>query len=191
MVHAQTWSVQRALAWLFLVVALPTGVMLALLMPLGHVTDERAHVLRVASLLHGQWIGRRGPDLREDGTTQLRAGLDVDQAVLGVQNSEFQPKSTQEDVARSKAQRWAGFLHFYPIASVAIYMPVFYGPAAITMGVAKHARVGPFVATYAARLANLACFIILGLIRKQALGLMACLVAWCSSIRRGRHCGLC
>jgi len=31
----------------------------------------------------------------------------------------------------------------------------------------------------------------LGLIRKQALGLMACLVAWCSSIRRGRHCGLC
>jgi putative transposase len=29
----------------------------------------------------------------------------------------------------------------------------------------------------------------LGLIRKQALGLTACLVAWCSSIRRGRRRG--
>jgi hypothetical protein len=28
-----------------------------------------------------------------------------------------------------------------------------------------------------------------GFIRKQVLGLMACLVAWCSSIRRGRHRG--
>jgi len=29
----------------------------------------------------------------------------------------------------------------------------------------------------------------LGLIRKQVLGLVACLVAWCSSIRHGRHHG--
>jgi len=29
----------------------------------------------------------------------------------------------------------------------------------------------------------------LGLIRKQVLGLVACLVAWCSSIRRERHRG--
>jgi len=29
----------------------------------------------------------------------------------------------------------------------------------------------------------------IGLIRKQVLGLAACLVAWCSSIRRERHHG--
>ncbi len=160
--RAGTWSVRRALAVLFTAVALPTCTTLALLTPLGQVADEPAHVLRVASLLHGQWIGRRA-SVVEEGKTRIRAGLDVDQAVLGVQAGFLRPKPTQEDVARAWEQDWAGFLDFYPIASVAIYMPAFYGPAVVGMGVAKGAGAGPFVATYAARLANTACFVALGL----------------------------
>ena len=160
--NVDAWSVRRALAVLFAAVALPTCVMLALLTPLGQVADEPAHVLRAASLLHGQWIGRRAPVL-ENGKTQIRAGLDVDQALLGVQNGSSQSKLTQEDVTRARGQNWAGFRYFYPIASVAIYMPAFYGPAALGMGLAKRAGTGPFVATYVARLANTVCFVVLGL----------------------------
>ncbi len=160
--HAGRWSVRRALAALFVAVALPTCITLALLTPLGQVADEPAHVLRAASLLHGQWIGRRGPFV-ENGTTRIRAGLDVDQALFGVQNGPERPKITLEDLTRAREQGWAGFRYFYPIPSVAIYMPVFYGPAAAGMGMAKRAGAGPFVATYAARLANAASFVALGL----------------------------
>ncbi len=156
------WSVQRALASLFAAIALPTCVMLALLTPLGQVADEPAHVLRVASLLHGQWIGRRAPALTEDGTMRLRAGLDADQAIFGVQSGPEQHKLVQDDASRANAQNWAGFQYFYPIPSVAIYTPTFYIPAAIGMSLAKQAGAGPFIATYAARLANAACFITLG-----------------------------
>jgi hypothetical protein len=161
-VRADRWSVRRALAVLFVAIALPTCVTLALLTPLGQVADEPAHVLRAASLLHGQWIGRRGPFV-ENGKTQIRAGLDVDQAVFGVQNGPERSKATQEDVTRARGQGWAGFLFFYPVPSVAIYMPAFYGPAAAGMGMARLAGAGPFLATYAARLANTACFVALGL----------------------------
>jgi len=160
--RADAWSIRRTLAVLFVAAALPTCTTLALLTPLGQVADEPAHVLRAASLLHGQWIGRRASAI-EDGKARIRAGLDVDQALLGVQVGFLQPKPTQEDVARARKQDWAGFLDFYPIASVAIYMPAFYGPAAAGMGMAKLAGAGPFVATYAARLANTACFVALGL----------------------------
>lgn len=157
------WSVQRALAALFVAVALPTCVMLALLTPLGQVADEPAHVLRAASLLHGQWIGRRGLDPTVGDKIQLRAGLDVDQALLGVLNGPDRPKLTQEDADRASAQHWAGFRYFYPIASVAIYMPAFYVPAALGLGVARLAGAGPFAASYVARLSNVACFVGLGL----------------------------
>jgi len=160
--RANAWSIRRTLAVLFVAAALPTCTTLALLTPLGQVADEPAHVLRAASLLHGQWIGRRASVI-EDGKTRIRAGLDVDQALLGVQAGFVQPKPTQEDVARARGQGWAGLLDFYPIASVAIYMPAFYGPAAVGMGLAKQAGAGPFLATYAARLANVACFVALGL----------------------------
>ncbi len=119
-------------------------------------------MLRAASLLHGQWIGRRAP-YTENGVTRLRAGLDVDGALLGVQDSPFRPKLTEERVAQVMGQGWAGSRSFNPVPNVAIYMPAFYGPAAVGMGIAKRAGAGPFVATYAARLANVACFVGLGL----------------------------
>lgn len=160
--RAGAWSIRRALAVLFVVVALPTCTSLALLTPLGQVADEPAHVLRAASLLHGQWIGRRGPFV-ENGTTRIRAGLDVDQAIFGVQSGSERTKLTLEDMTRAREQGWAGFRYFYPIPSVAIYMPAFYGPAVVGMGAAKLAGAGPFVATYAARLANVASSVALGL----------------------------
>ena len=162
LVRADGWSVRHVLAALFAAVALPTCVMLALLTPLGQVADEPAHVLRVGSLLHGQWIGRRAP-YTENGKTWLRAGLDVDGALLGVQDSPFRPKLTEERLAEVTRQGWAGFRTFNPVPNVAIYTPTFYVPAAVGMGVAKRAGAGPFVATYAARLVNVACFIGLGL----------------------------
>ena len=55
-----------------------------------------------------------------------------------------------EDLTQAREQGWAGFLYFYPIPSVAIYMPAFYGPAAVGIGAAKLAGAGPFAAVAAA-----------------------------------------
>jgi len=44
---------------IFLVCALPTGLCLALLTPIGQVADEPAHIARAAGLLHGQIMGQR------------------------------------------------------------------------------------------------------------------------------------
>ena len=156
-------TLRRALALLFAVLALPTCLVLALVTPLGQVADEPAHVMRAASLLHGQWIGRRAPALMGNGTMRVMAGLDVDQAVLGVQGGPNQPKLAFDLVEWRREQGWAGFLYFYHIPSVSIYAPTFYAPAAAGMAAAKLAGAGPFVATYAARLANTALFAAMGL----------------------------
>ena len=156
-------ALRRVLALLFTALALPTCLALALLTPLGQVADEPAHVMRAASLLHGQWIGRRALGPLGNGTTRVMAGLDVDQAVLGVQGGPDQPKLTLAVFEHRRAQDWANFLYFYPIPNVAIYVPAFYVPAAVGMGVARRAGAGPFVATYVARLVNAACFAAMGL----------------------------
>lgn len=160
---AGVWTVRHALTVLFLLAVLPTCLTLALLTPIGQVADEPAHVMRTASLLHGQWIGRRAPTVMGDGSTRVMAGLDVDQAVLGVQGGPDRPKLLRDYALWSRAQGWAGFLYFYQIPNVAIYTPTFYVPAAIGMGAARWAGAGPFVATYAARMANVACFAAMGL----------------------------
>ena len=156
-------TLRRALALLFAVLALPTCLVLALLTPLGQVADEPAHVMRAASLLHGQWIGRRAPALMGDGTTRVMAGLDVDQAVLGVQGGPNQAHLDLKLFEWRREQGWAGFRYFYHIPSVSIYTPTFYVPAAAGMAATKLAGAGPFIATYAARLANAACFAAMGL----------------------------
>jgi len=54
--------------------------------------------------------------------------------------------------------------------------------------VGRIVQVKPSLAIWRAR-RNTVQLALLGLIRKQVLGLVACLVAWCSSIRHGRHHG--
>ena len=137
--------------------------MLAALTPLGRVADEPAHALRAASLLHGQWIGRRAPVIMPGGAERVMAGLDADGALLGVQGGSDRPKLLQDHADWSRAQVWAGTRRFHEAANVAVYMPVFYAPAAVGMGVARAAGAGPFGATYAARMVNVACFAALGL----------------------------
>ena len=75
-----------ALPWLprlFVLIALPTAVVMALLFPVGEGPDEATQVVRAASVLRGQWIGRRAQILDPaDGTPVTVAGVDINPGYL-------------------------------------------------------------------------------------------------------------
>lgn len=152
----------RVWAALFFVMAFATGAPLSLLTPLGQVGDEPAHALRVASLLHGQWVGRRAPALIGGGEMRVMAGLDGDVALFQVQSVPGWPPLDAARLANAREQAWTGTLTFFQVPSTAIYMPAFYAPAAAGMALAKLLGAGPFAALHAARLANLICFALAG-----------------------------
>lgn len=156
------WTGRRVLALLFVLVALPTGASLALLTPPGQVADEPAHVLRAGSLLHGQLIGRRAPYTMPDGVERIMGGVDVDPALLAVLEGPGWPRLERERVERLRAVRWEGKRQFFQVPNVAIYMPVFYAPAALGLAAAKLYGAGPYQAVRAGRLVNVLCTVLMG-----------------------------
>lgn len=156
------WTTRRILALLFVLVALPTGTLLALLTPPGQVADEPAHVLRAGSLLHGQLIGRRAPYRMPDGVERIMGGVDADAALLSVLEGPGWPKLDRERIDKLRAVGWQGARQFYQVPNVAIYMPVLYIPAALGMAAAKLCGAGPYDAVQAGRLVNVLCAVLMG-----------------------------
>jgi hypothetical protein len=153
-----------ALAMLFLFLTLPIGVFLAGTVPLGHVADETAHLLRADGLLYGGIIGHREPVTLPDGRRVVASGVPADMALLSVVTLPIRPVDpapqaiTAEMVQRARAVSWPDHPTFVNLSYTASYMPLFYLPAAIALGVAKLVGIAPFQAFIAARLANLLCF---------------------------------
>ena len=156
------------LAMLFLLLALPLGVFLAGTVPLGHVADEPAHLLRADGLLYGDFIGHRVPVTLPNGRQTVASGVRADMALLSVVTLPIRtvdpvPQTiTAEMVQRARAVSWTGHQTFVNLSYTASYMPLFYLPAAIALGVAKLVGIAPFQAFIAARLANLLCFAAMG-----------------------------
>ncbi len=150
----------RALALLFLALALPLGLLLVQLVPLGQVADEPAHVLRADSLLHGEWIGRRVMQHSPDGGFHPSEGVDADRALLAVIVALPRPLDTvpmqinPAALARSTTVPF-GQVQFSEIGTIASYFPVFYLPAAAVLSVAKTVHLSAREGFLAARFANL------------------------------------
>lgn len=161
-VDSRVWTARRLLALMFVLVALPTGALLALLTPPGQVADEPAHVLRAESLLHGQLIGRRAPYVMPDGIERLMGGVDADAALLSVMEGPGWPKLDRARIDRLRAIGWQGTRQFYQVPNVAIYMPVFYVPSALGIAAAKLYGAGPYDAVQAGRLVNVLCVVLMG-----------------------------
>jgi hypothetical protein len=166
----------RAHAALFVLLALPLGIVLVALVPLGQVPDERAHVLRAESLWFGELMGHVAPVLTDNGSIGPRGGVMADMSIATAAVTDMPPaasKVTEESRRAARASQWQTVPLFAAIGPIAGYFPVFYIPSAITIEVTRLMGFGPYDAAIAGRCANLAAYV--------ALGVMALLIT-----RRGR-----
>jgi hypothetical protein len=167
----------RIHAVLFILLALPVGIVLVALVPLGQVPDESAHAMRAESLWQGQLMGHRGPVVTENGTVWLRGGVITDTSIPTVSSTDMPAgaaKVTQLTRLAARATQWQAAPAFVSIGPIGGYLPVFYVPSALAIGAVRALGFGPYNAAIAGRLVNLGGYI--------ALGAAALLVA-----RRGRN----
>jgi hypothetical protein len=157
----------------FAILALPLGLLLATVTPLGGVVDETAHAAKAESLSAGELFGHRGQSYWYDLSVHTTAGFDVDATFLTAHEVYTLGKVTAADVAQAMDRRWAHQRIYVEAAFPARYFPVFYVPPALAIDAAKLAGASPYAAFRDARLANLAAF--------AALGMAALIIA-----RRGR-----
>jgi hypothetical protein len=154
---------------LFLLAGVPTGAILAVETPLGHVPDEADHARRADSLLHGALIGHK-----ETRDGRVVSGVPANAALAAVVTLPERPLDptpetlTAAMVAQAEAVAWAPEASFTTDGSIGGYMPAFYVPGALAIAGARAVGAGPATAFLAIRLVNLACFAVLGAL---ALGL--------------------
>ena len=157
--------IARLPAMAFILVAVPLCLFLAMVVPVGQGPDEATHLLRAASLLHGEIVGRRGTIPLPGGGTRIIAGVDADPALAFAANALPPGSLTKLDLATLKAaldQRWVG-VQFAVAPNTAAYMPAFYVPSAIGLAIARWRDSSPYQAIRVARLANAAAFVGMGL----------------------------
>ncbi len=179
-----------ALPWLprlFVLVALPSVLAMALLFPIGEGPDEATQAARAASVLHGQWIGRRVQIPHPaDGVPVTVAGVDINPGyvlpflALPSLPLEARKPVTLDAVQAAAASRWPNGLVFIEASNTASYLPLFYLPSAAGMGLAALVRAGPMQTVLAGRIANalfcvLAGYLVLRLARRGRPALFALL----------------
>jgi hypothetical protein len=172
------------LAAMFLLLALPLGVVLAVQVPLGHVPDEPAHVMRAAGLLRGGLIGHRAEGAQPDGTPTVRAMVLTDPALAAAITVPIAPTvhepvvATRQMILSAHAVPWTDRPAEVDLHSIAGYSPLFYLPGAAAIGVTRLAGGSPYAAFLAARLANVVLFALAGgaslLLARRGAALMFC-----------------
>lgn len=157
--------VPRLCLAIFLALVLPLGIILATITPLGGVADETAHALRAESLSHGEILGYREPVQLPDGSWRMAAGVSAD---LGLEAAAMVRGPgewvTDGALAAARAARWEHRRSYAEITPLALYMPVFYLPAALAMAGTRLLHDTPADAFMAGRMANLLVFAGLGLL---------------------------
>ena len=138
----------------FLVLALLTGSLLALLLPLGQAPDEGAHAIRVDALSHGRVLGHR--EGADGGFTNAPTLLEVAR-----QTPEGQVQTRAEREAADTVE-WGGAARFVELGTIATYFPAAYLPAALAVKVVRLLQATPAQAFLAGRLANVLVFSLLG-----------------------------
>jgi Predicted membrane protein (DUF2142) len=152
----------------FLALVVPLVAVCAWRVPTGQVPDEPTHVMRAASLLHGEIIGHRAAGLNietgaHDAGVTGNTGLAL-AAIAG--NGDVAPLSA--DAPRAARLGWVRSIPWQPhagfvsSANTAAYAPIAYIPAALGLGSAILIGAKPHAAIIVARFANVAAFACLG-----------------------------
>ena len=150
------------LSILFLLCALPLGLLLARLTPPGEVPDETAHAVRAYAVSSGQWIGRRAP--AGPGQTLLTSGYDIDTGLFAVAFASNAPGGlVTAELARERgATGWSGTTVFASVPNTASYAPVLYLVSGAALGAGRSLGMGPAFCLQVARMANLLAYAVLG-----------------------------
>jgi hypothetical protein len=159
---------KRALIFVFLLCALPTGAMMAMLTPLGEVPDESAHVERAAGLLRGAVLAvrRDEPDL-VTGRLVPHVGVKIDLALRRVMMPHVtmingRPVFTLADRVAVLSEADTHDLGFVSIPNTATYFPVPYLPATGGLAVGQMIHASPYQSLILARAGMLVGFLGLG-----------------------------
>ena len=155
------------LSILFLLCALPLGLVLTRLVPAGEAPDEAAHAIRAYAVSTGQWIGRRAPvapgrTLRDQAL--LTAGYKVDTGLFSVALASAAPGGlVTAELARVRDETgWSGRTMFASTPNTASYAPLFYLASGAAMGAGRWLGLGPEFCLQAARVANLLAYAAIG-----------------------------
>ncbi|OAS20123.1 DUF2142 domain-containing protein [Methylobacterium platani] len=148
--------------WLaaFALLGLPLCLILAVLVPLGQVADESAHLLRAVALLDGQAVGHRETVTYSDGVARPAAGVTVDPAWEAVGRGR---PPAPDKVPVPDPMPAPGRTAFLPLYTIGTYFPGFYVPAALGLGAARALGLGHAEAALLGRLADVAAYGALGL----------------------------
>jgi uncharacterized membrane protein len=159
------FAIPRLHAALFILFALPLGITLVALVPLGQVPDESAHSMRATSLWQGALIGHRETVATSDGSVRPRGGVIADISIFITAGAEMAPeggKVTQATLHAARAMHWQSPPLFVYMGPIAGYLPVFYVPASLGILAVKAMGFGPYNAAIGGRMVNLGCYLILG-----------------------------
>lgn len=174
----------RRFALLFACFALACGLALMAVTPIGQVADEPAHALRADSLAHGHLIGMKRPsemygDKVMEGAVQADPGLFT--MALGALAPGQRPM-TRAGLAGITHTTWEYRQRWYQVGQIAAYMPAFYVPAGVVLGVSRLLHVRPFDAASAARLVNLLLFVAMGAAAMAVARRGRAVLAWTLSV---------
>jgi hypothetical protein len=163
----------RSLPWVFLALVGPLCLFLALAVPPGEVPDEPAHAARADSLRHGEVLGHRHGDIAVGGATVAAAGVTADRTLVATTFSLTPGPLAGKHMTRARWEAlgrlpWDARPGFVYAPNTAVYVPVFYLPAALGLELGRLAGGGPLRALLRARLVNAVTFLGLGAL---ALGL--------------------
>ena len=152
----------------FLLLVVPLVAFCAWRVPTGEVPDEPTHVMRAASLLHGEIIGHRAasPNIEtgaQDAGVIGNTGLAL-ASVAGTGERAPLPAgaSRAARLAWVRSIPWQPKPSFVSSANTAAYAPVTYIPAALGLGAAILLGAKPHAAIIGARLANVLFFAVIG-----------------------------
>ena len=159
---------QRLLAVSFLLLAIVSAGLDALLVPFSEVPDEPAHIARADSVTHGNLIGRRGPDREVAGRQVADAGVTANQGLI-FSTWTFAATAgsrgrglTQAGVEVADAWAWMPRPSYVSAINTASYPPIFYLPAAAGLWMAHRAGWTPWRSIHAARLCNVLAYAVAG-----------------------------
>ncbi len=159
---------RRLLAASFLLLAVVSAGLDALLVPFGEVPDEPAHIARADSVTHGNLIGRRGPDREVAGRPVADAGVTANQGLI-FSTWSFGPTGgsqgrglTRAGIEVADAWAWMPRPRYVSAINTASYPPVLYLPAAAGLWMAHRAGWTPWRSIHAARLCSVLAYAVAG-----------------------------
>jgi uncharacterized membrane protein len=151
MARLRGWWRRNWLPLMFLLCALPTGMGVILLTPIGEVPDEPQHISRADGLLSGQILGTTKPGSATAGVTMNAALFVVTITEIPSMNHPL-PDSARH---LAEAVRWNderyGADKIFCTTQMVRYFPVFYTPGALGILAGQTLRISPLYSLFLGR----------------------------------------